>query len=95
MHTCVVQLRLHIFYLLLKLFIFGSGGSALIIFALHTYISQLSLYIIEFCLQVFIVNFFCYKTFFAIHKALCQRFDLFLHLLASVLYIMISLEAFL
>ena len=50
--TCVVQLRLHIFYFLLKLLVFGSdnSGGGHVIFVLHTYVGKLSLYVIEFCL---------------------------------------------
>ena len=65
MRTCVVQLRLHIFYLLLKSFIFGSGssGSGHVILALHAYVGQLSLFVFEFCLQILIVDFLYYNTF--------------------------------
>ena len=71
MCTCIVQLRLHIFYLLLELLVLGNGGVCHIILALHTYIGQLNLYVVEFYLQILVVDFLCYQMFLAIHQTLC------------------------
>ena len=94
MCTCVVQLRLQIFYLLLKLLVFDSSGGDHIILVLHMYVGQLSLYVVDFVYKFSLSISFAIKRSLLSTRRYADNLTFSLHLRASALYVATSLKAF-